>query len=48
MQGFRRVVETKAGYETSIEVALGGSISNIITEDEEVAKILLIILEKIS
>ncbi|EOU1670087.1 chromosome segregation protein SMC [Clostridium perfringens] len=35
------VVETKAGYETAIEVALGGSISNIITEDEEVAKILI-------
>lgn len=35
------VLETKAGYETAIEIALGGSISNIITEDEEVAKILI-------
>ncbi|MGG5462339.1 chromosome segregation protein SMC [Clostridium sp. B9] len=35
------VLETKEGYETAIEIALGGSISNIITEDENVAKILI-------
>ena len=35
------VIETQLGYETAIEVALGGAISNIITEDEEDAKALI-------
>lgn len=35
------ILETKSGYETAIEIALGGSISNIITEDEGVAKVLI-------
>ncbi|WP_300350326.1 chromosome segregation protein SMC [Clostridium sp.] len=35
------VLETKAGYETAIEISLGGNISNIITEDENIAKILI-------
>lgn len=35
------ILETKDGYETAIEISLGGSISNIITEDENIAKILI-------
>ena len=33
-------------YETAIEIALGGSISNIITKDENVAKLLIDYLKK--
>nr|WP_242862426.1 chromosome segregation protein SMC [Clostridium massiliamazoniense] len=32
------VIRTKEGYETAIEVTLGSTISNIITEDEKIAK----------
>jgi len=33
-------------YETSIEIALGGAISNVITEDENIAKLLIEYLKK--
>ena len=32
------IITTKEGYETAIEVTLGSTISNIITEDEKIAK----------
>lgn len=40
------LVETKKEYETAIETALGGSIQNIVTEDEDTAKSLIEYLKK--
>ncbi|MDO4534719.1 MAG: chromosome segregation protein SMC [Clostridium perfringens] len=39
-------IRVNKGYETAIEVALGGAISNIITEDETIAKELIEYLKK--
>ena len=33
-------------YETAIEIALGGAISNVITEDENIAKLLIRLFKK--
>lgn len=38
---FGEVISVNIGYETALEVALGSSISNIITEDENIAKSLI-------
>ncbi|MEW8955039.1 chromosome segregation protein SMC [Clostridium sp.] len=40
------VIQVKKEYETSIEIALGGGISDIITEDESIAKTLIAHLKK--
>ena len=40
------IIKVNKGYETAIEVALGGAISNIITEDEFIAKELIEYLKK--
>ncbi len=39
-------IKVNNGYETAIEIALGGAISNIITEDETIAKELIEYLKK--
>jgi chromosome segregation protein len=40
------VIQVKPGFEIAIEISLGGSISNIITEDEDMAKNLINYLKK--
>lgn len=40
------IVKVNTGYETAIEIALGGAISNIVTEDEKIAKNLIEYLKK--
>lgn len=40
------IINVKKDYETAVETALGGSIQNIVTEDEQTAKILIDILKK--
>ena len=40
------IIETPKEYETAIEIALGGNIQNIVTEDEETAKELIEFLKK--
>lgn len=35
------LIQTEKTYETAIETALGGSIQNVVTEDEETAKRLI-------
>ena len=39
-------INVNKGYETAVEIALGGAISNIITEDENIAKDLIEYLKK--
>ena len=40
------IIKTDKDYETAIETALGGTIQNIVTEDEETAKELIVYLKK--
>lgn len=40
------LIKTRPEYETAIEVALGGSIQNIVTEDEETARRMISMLKK--
>ncbi|MGL5615685.1 MAG: chromosome segregation protein SMC [Sarcina sp.] len=40
------ILSTKKGYETAIEITLGNSISNIITENEKIAKEIIEYLKK--
>lgn len=40
------IITVKKAYETAVETALGGSIQNIVTEDEQTAKKLIAILKK--
>ncbi len=40
------LIRADASYETAIEIALGGSISNIVTEDEETAKRMISFLKE--
>ncbi|MCR5784803.1 MAG: chromosome segregation protein SMC [Eubacterium sp.] len=40
------IIETPKEYETAIEIALGGNIQNIVTEDEQCAKDLIEFLKK--
>ena len=40
------LLKTDAGYETAIETALGGSIQNIVTEDEATAKRMISMLKR--
>ncbi len=43
---FREIIKVKKEFETAMEIALGGAISNVITEDENKAKILINYLKK--
>ncbi len=40
------IIEVESSYETAIETALGGSIQNIVTEDEETAKRMIAFLRE--
>ncbi len=40
------IIEVESSYETAIETALGGSIQNIVTEDEETAKSMIAYLRQ--
>ena len=40
------IIEVESSYETAIETALGGSIQNIVTEDEETAKKMIAFLRE--
>lgn len=40
------LIQTEKRYETAIETALGGSIQNVVTEDEETAKKLIVYLKQ--
>jgi chromosome segregation protein len=40
------IIKTEKEYETAIEIALGGSIHNIVTEDEETAKEMIAFLKR--
>lgn len=42
------IIKVEKKYETAIETALGGTIQNIVTDNENTAKILLHILKKIN
>ena len=39
------IIKVEKQYETAIEIALGGSIQNIVTEDEQTAKDLIVYLK---
>lgn len=41
------IIKVEKQYETAIETALGGTIQNIVTDNEQTAKKLLLILRKI-
>ena len=40
------IIKVEKSYETAIEIALGGSIQNIVTTDEEVAKKMIVFLKQ--
>ncbi len=40
------IIKVESEYETAIEIALGGNIQNIVTEDEETAKSMIAFLKK--